>query len=116
MEVVRTQPKYKPSRRRAAGRRKEKEVAQQQRTVPLILPNQNQIAYEPLENPNGYSLTAVATGNNAAWNCPYAPLHARPLIGRSDDNEIQCPTCGRRFRVIPEAGPLTRVDRVVAIA
>lgn len=59
---------------------------------------------------------AVATGNNAAWICPCG--RTLPLIGRSDNRKggrVICPDCNRKYQVVPEAGPLTKVLQIIEI-
>jgi len=76
---------------------------QRQNTVELILLD-------------GSKRLAAATGNNAAWACPCErPL---PLVGRSDPSDsgtVECPQCARKYRVVPEAGPLTRALQVTEL-
>jgi len=67
-------------------------MPQAQEQIPLILAD-------------GQERAAVRTGNNAAWMCPCG--RALPLVGFSDVLEstsgttaVDCPSCGRRFRVI----------------
>lgn len=50
---------------------------------------------------------AVATGNNAAWLCPCG--RGLPLVGRSgsvkgvsENTEVECPSCGRAYFVVPD--------------
>ena len=57
---------------------------------------------------------AAAFGKNAGWNCPYD--RTLPLLGRSDPSEagvVIRPDCGRKYRVVPETRPLTKVVEVV---
>ena len=79
-------------------------MAQEQRRVLLRLDD-------------GTTGQAAATGNNAAWMCPCG--RALPLVGRSDPSragEVICPDCGRKYAVKPEAGSLSKVREVTAVA
>ena len=76
-------------------------MPQTQSSVPLLLLG-------------GQQLRAVATGNNAAWNCICGEL----LLGRSglsrgvtDGFRIDC-ACGKRYFVVPSAGDQSSVARV----
>jgi DNA-directed RNA polymerase subunit RPC12/RpoP len=69
-------------------------MSQEQKTVPLILKA-------------GETKQAAATGNNAAWMCPCG--RALPLIGRSglmkgtsENMSVKCPSCKRRYFVMPD--------------
>jgi len=60
---------------------------------------------------------AVATGNNAAWICPCG--RALPLIGRSgfvkgasENTSVECPSCERRYFVVPDGYNQTAVLEV----
>ena len=59
----------------------------------------------PLNLKSGEPRQAVEYGNIAAWSCPCG--RSLPLIGRAADPgrsgeqfQVECPDCGRRFRVI----------------
>lgn len=71
----------------------------------------------PLVFRNGVQLLAVATGNNAAWICPCG--YQEPLVGRSgakngptQNTEVQCPFCSRRYFVLPNGYDMAAVLRV----
>jgi len=79
-------------------------MPQEQRTVPLTF----------LDGTTG---EAVATGNNAAWNCPCC--RALPLLGMSglasgvtDGFRVDCPDCGRHYYVVPDGGNRKRTLQV----
>ena len=74
----------------------------------------------PLRFLDGERHQAVATGNNAAWKCRCG--YAMPLVGRSGRIEkieesmtIECPSCHRRFCVMPEGKDRGRVLEVKEI-
>jgi hypothetical protein len=76
----------------------------EQRVVPLVLQD-------------GSQRKAVATGNNAAWNCPCG--RDLPLLGRSglasgvtNGYRVDCPSCDGRYFVVPDGGDQKRTLRV----
>ena len=71
----------------------------------------------PLVFLDGAEGSAVATGNNAAWNCRC--VRELPLLGRSglergitEGFRVDCPDCGRRYFVVPDGGDMKKALRV----
>jgi hypothetical protein len=59
---------------------------------------------------------ARAEGNNAAWLCPCGEL--LPLIGRASGNPApvtECPRCGARYQVRPNAEAVDQVGPATAL-
>lgn len=61
---------------------------------------------------------AIASGNNASWNCICG--YENPLIGRtgklegpSEKTVVVCPKCKRIFYVYPESKDLGRAVKVM---
>ena len=70
----------------------------------------------PLEFLDGRESLAIATGNNAAWNCQCSD--SALLIGRtgmlrgpSNATQVIC-RCGRSYFVVPAGKDQGRVERV----
>jgi hypothetical protein len=79
-------------------------MSQEQRLVPLVLRA-------------GPQRQAVATGNNAAWQCSCG--RSLPLLGRSgslsgvsEARRVDCPNCRRQYFVVPEDKDRGRVLKV----
>lgn len=56
---------------------------------------------------------AAVTGNNAAWMCPCG--RELPLVGCSGlalGYRVNCPKCGRQYRIVPEGIDRTNVIRL----
>ncbi len=69
---------------------------------------------------NGKKGVAIATGNNASWNCICG--YQIPLIGKAYNIKgptpktyVECTKCMRRFYVFPKEKSFGKVDRIEEI-
>jgi hypothetical protein len=71
-----------------------------------------------VELKGGKRSKAIATGNNAAWICPCG--RQEPLLGRSGalsgvsgGFRVDCPSCNRKYFVVPNGKDQGAVLKVV---